>query len=113
MQLMLDISKVTFTVARGWMPKLDQNGAQRHNRDNVPLFVADLMARDQSGGVELVKVTVAGVQPEITLDARVVPVELEAIPWATNGKNGVAFRATTINAVTSVTTSSSKSAAAA
>jgi hypothetical protein len=99
MELMLDTSRLTFTVARGWMPKLDQNGVARHNRDNVPLFVADLMARDQSGGVELVRVTVAGVQPEITLDARVVPVDLEAIPWSTNGKHGVAFRASAVTPV--------------
>jgi hypothetical protein len=46
---------------------------------------------------------------EITLDARVHPVDLEAIPWSTNGKNGVAFRA---SAVTPVTGSSKTSAAA-
>jgi hypothetical protein len=67
------------------------------------------MALDEKGG-EIITVTVAGVQPELTVGARVVPVELEAIPWATGGRNGVAFRATAIRPVTPAG-SASKSAA--
>jgi hypothetical protein len=35
--------------------------------------------------------------PKVNVGAVVVPVELEAMPWATNGRNGVAYRAKTLN----------------
>jgi hypothetical protein len=37
--------------------------------------------------------------PKVNVGAVVVPVELEAMPWATNGRNGVAYRAKTLNAL--------------
>jgi hypothetical protein len=109
MNLLLDISQTEFTVARGWEPKVDQNGAQRLNRDNVPLFVADLMARSRrDGAVEIVKVTAAGLQPELTINATVIPVDLEAIPWSQNNRSGIAYR---VSAVKPTVSAASKSAA--
>jgi hypothetical protein len=43
-------------------------------------------------------VTLAGnAMPKVNVGSVVVPVELEAMPWATNGRNGVAYRAKTLN----------------
>ncbi|GAA1164793.1 hypothetical protein GCM10009630_73230 [Kribbella jejuensis] len=43
--------------------------------------------------------TLAGnAMPKVNVGSVVVPVELEAMPWATNGRNGVAYKAKTLNA---------------
>ncbi|MEU0468922.1 hypothetical protein ABZ215_33375 [Amycolatopsis sp. NPDC006131] len=50
--------------------------------------------------------TVAAPQaPKVTTGTVVTPVELQAIPWAQNGRNGVAFRAVDIKAVSGSKTS--------
>jgi hypothetical protein len=55
------------------------------------------MALDETGG-EVINVTLAGnAMPKVNVGAVVAPVELEAMPWATNGRNGVAYRAKTLN----------------
>ena len=106
MNLIVDTSRVEFTVTRGWTEKLDQNGRQKTDRvSGQGLYSAQVMALDEKGG-EIITVTVAGVQPELTVGARVVPVELEAIPWATGGRNGVAFRAAAIRPVSAGSVSS-------
>jgi hypothetical protein len=51
--------------------------------------------RDERGG-EILNVTVAGQPPKVTIGQAVSLSELEAIPWATNGRSGVAFRAKSI-----------------
>jgi hypothetical protein len=97
MRLLVDTSKTSFTVTRGATEKNDQNGVQKLDRmTKQPLWVIQVMALDETGG-EMLTVTVAGVPPKLTVGQQVVPVELEAIPWATNGKNGTAFRALTLN----------------
>jgi hypothetical protein len=45
----------------------------------------------------------------VNVGQTVHPVELEAIPWATNGRNGVAYRASSLTATAG--TSSAKTAA--
>ena len=96
MRLRLDISKTSFTVTRTAVEKTDQNGVQKIDRmTKQPLWVVQLMALDETGG-EMLTVTVAGIPPKLTVGQQVNPVELEAIPWATNGKNGTAFRASSI-----------------
>ncbi len=96
MRLRLDISKTSFTVTRTAVEKTDQNGVQKIDRTTKqPLWVVQLMALDETGG-EMLTVTVAGIPPKLTVGQQVNPVELEAIPWATNGKNGTAFRASSI-----------------
>jgi hypothetical protein len=93
MKLMLDISRTTFTVTRGVEEKTDQDGRQKRDRKTQePLWIVQVMALDESGG-EMLNVTVAGVPPKVSVGQAVVPVELEAIPWAQSGRNGVAFRA--------------------
>lgn|SRR5690606_9556832 len=93
MRLFVDTSKVTFTVTRNPEPKNDQNGQQRHRKDDgAPMWATQVMALDETGG-EVISITVAGVKPEATVGQMVVPVGLEAIPWSTNGRSGIAYRA--------------------
>jgi hypothetical protein len=47
---------------------------------------------DETGG-EVITITTAGEKPDVTVGQLIVVEQLEAIPWATNGRNGVAFRA--------------------
>lgn len=94
MRLYVDISKVTFTVTKNPEPKNDQNGQQKHRRDDgAPMWVTQVMALDEETGGEMLSVTVAGQMPNVSVGQMVSPVELEAIPWATNGRHGVAYRA--------------------
>ncbi|RCW44680.1 hypothetical protein DFQ14_104270 [Halopolyspora algeriensis] len=97
MRLIIDTSQVSFTVGREATPKTDQNGIQRTDRNTKePLFAVQLVAVDD-GGAEVINVTVAGANPpQVTKGQPVTPTELQAIPWAQNGRNGVAFRATAI-----------------
>ena len=96
MRLRMDTSQTSFTVTRTAVEKTDQNGVQKIDRmTKQPLWVVQLMALDETGG-EMLTVTVAGIPPKLTVGQQVNPVELEAIPWATNGKNGTAFRASSI-----------------
>lgn len=93
MRLYVDTQKVTFTVTRNPEPKNDQNGQQRHRKDDgAPMWTTQVMALDESGG-EVINITVAGQQPGVTVGQMVIPVNLEAIPWAANGRSGVAYRA--------------------
>ncbi len=101
MRLILDTSQVKFMVSKNPEPKLDnQTGAQKHDRQtNAPLFVVELVAKESGNGAEVIKVTVAGAPPTVTEDQQVAPVGLQALPWAQNGRNGVAFRAESIEPV--------------
>jgi hypothetical protein len=98
MRLLVETARTTFTVTKDVEEKQDQNGRQKVDRvTQEPLWVVQVMALDETGG-EMLKVTLAGQQaPKVTVGAQVNLVELEAIPWATNGKNGVAYRAKAIN----------------
>lgn len=96
MRLLIDTSKVTFTVSREAQAKMEQgnNPAQRRDRNTgFPLWTVQLVAME-ADGAEVINVTVAGQEPpKVTAGQLVTPVELQAIPWAQNGKNGTAFRA--------------------
>jgi hypothetical protein len=93
MKLLIDTSRVQFTVTRAVGPKTDMEGKQRRERGtDALLWVVQVMALDENGG-EMLMVTVAGEEPKLTVGQVVRPVELEAIPWNQNGRNGVAFRA--------------------
>jgi hypothetical protein len=96
MRLFVDTSKVTFTVTKNPEPKNDQNGQQRHRKDDgAPMWATQVMALDETGG-EVISITVAGAKPSATVGQMVTPVELEAIPWSTNGRSGVAYRAVSL-----------------
>jgi hypothetical protein len=108
MRLVIDTSRVTFTASREVQPKNDQNGVQRTERDSrIPMWTVQLVAVDE-GGAEVINVTVTAVQPPtVTVGQPVNPVNLQAIPWAQNGKNGVAFRASEIRPVSASKASAS------
>ena len=109
MKLVVDTAGKTFTVTKGAVEKLDQNGRQKMDRITAePLWVVQVMALDETGG-EMLNVTVAGQPPKVAVGAQVALAELEAIPWATNGRNGVAYRASSLTPAAG--TSTAKSAA--
>ena len=100
MRLLIDTSKVTFTVTRGFAPKVDQTtGRQKTDRTTgQELYTIQLMALDENGA-EVILVTVAGAVREIGQGTPVAVVELEAIPWNTANRSGVAYRATSVTPV--------------
>lgn len=104
MQLMIDTSRVAFTVGREFQARTDQNGAARTTKlpdgTVVPTWSVQLVALD-AGGADVINVTYAGHNPpKLTVGQPVTPVDLQAIPWAQNGKNGTAFRATEFKSAT-------------
>ena len=102
MRLLIDTSKVTFTVTRGIAPKVDQTtGRQKTDRNTgQELDTIQLMALDENGA-EVILVTVAGSSSsrEISQGTPVAVVELEAIPWNTANRSGVAYRAASVTPV--------------
>ena len=99
MRLVLDTSKVAFTVTRDAEPKTEFGGTQQKvdRQTKRPVWVVEVLALDSERG-EVIRVTVTGDQPKVNQGQPVVFSELEAIPWANNGRNGVAYRAVSIQA---------------
>ena len=97
MRLVLDTSKVAFTVTKAAEPKTEfGSGQQKMNRQsNLPEWVVEVLAQDSERG-EVIRVTVTGDQPKVNQGNPVRLVDLEALPWANNGRNGVAYRAASI-----------------
>jgi hypothetical protein len=98
MKLDINTTGKTFTVTQGVEEKKDQNGRQKADRNtNELLWTVQVMALDETGG-EVINVTLAGnAMPKVAVGSVVVPVELEAMPWATNGRNGVAYKAKSLS----------------
>jgi len=98
MRLVLDTSKVTFTVTKAAEPKTEfGSGQQKMNRaSKLPEWQVEVLAMDSERG-EVIRVTVAGDQPKVNQGQTVRFEELEAIPWANNGRDGVAYRAASIH----------------
>jgi hypothetical protein len=81
------------TVSRDPEPKNDQNGNQRSEKGTGRLmWSTQVFVLDETGG-EVITITTAGEKPGVKVGQLVMVEQLEAIPWATNGRNGVAFRA--------------------
>ena len=98
MRLVLKDTYWTFTVTRPAEPKTEfGSGQQKMNRaSNLPEWVVEVLAMDPERG-EVIRVTVTGDQPKVSQGHVVTFSELEAIPWANNGRNGVAYRAAAIH----------------
>ncbi len=98
MRLVLDTSKVAFTVTKDAEPKTEfGSGQQKMNRaSKLPEWVVEILAMDSERG-EVIRVTVAGDQPKVSQGQPVRFEELEAIPWSNNGRDGVAYRAAAIH----------------
>jgi hypothetical protein len=97
-RLLLDTSRVSYEVSVNPVPKLDQSGQQKFDRETKsPMWTVHLYALSE-GAAEVLNVTVVSpVQPAVTVRQPVMPVDLEALPWVNDrdGKvrSGVAFRA--------------------
>lgn len=97
-RLLLDTSRVSYEVSVNPVPKLDQNGQQKFDRETKnPMWTVHLYALSE-GAAEVINVTVVNpVMPPVTVRQPVQPVDLEALPWVNDrdGKvrSGVAFRA--------------------
>ena len=94
MKLYVDTTGKQVQVSRDTEPKTDQNGNQRSDRGTGRLmWSTQVFVLDETGG-EVIAITTAGEKPNVKVGQLVAVSGLEAIPWATNGRNGVAFRAT-------------------
>ena len=108
MKLIVDTGSKHVMVSREPVEKTEQNGRQKTERGTGrPMWSTQVFVQDPDGG-EVLNVTTAGEKPDVTVGQIVSLVNLEALPWATNGRNGVAFRAESIRSAPSV--SSVKSA---
>jgi hypothetical protein len=98
MKLYVDTSAKQVTVSRDPMEKTEQNGRQRTERGTGrPMWSTQVFVLDDDGG-EVITVTTAGEKPNVKVGQLVSLSKLEALPWATNGRNGVAFRAEELKA---------------
>ena len=98
MRLVLKDEKYSFTVTKAAEPKTEFGSErQKMNRaSQLPEWTVEVLAMDSERG-EVIRVTVTGDQPKVSQGHPVQFSELEAIPWANNGRNGVAYRAAAIH----------------
>ena len=61
------------------------------------MWSTQVFVLDDDGG-EVITVTTAGERPNVKVGQSVAVSKLEALPWSTNGRSGVAFRAEEIKA---------------
>jgi hypothetical protein len=99
MKLCVDTSTKQVTVSRETVEKTDgQSGRQKTERGTGrPMWSTQVFVLDDDGG-EVIAITTAGERPNVKVGQLVTVSKLEALPWATNGRNGVAFRAEEIKA---------------
>ena len=96
MKLYVDTTGKQVTVSKKSEPKNDQSGNQRSEKNTGrPMWSTQVIVLDETGG-EVISVTTAGEKPNVDVGQLVTIEQLEAIPWATNGRNGVAFRAVSL-----------------
>jgi hypothetical protein len=99
MKLLVDTMTKQVTVSRDPEPKNDQNGTQKSEKGTGRLmWSTQVFVLDENGG-EVITITTAGEKPNVKVGQPVTVSQLEAIPWATNGRNGVAFRAVELRGV--------------
>ena len=98
-KLYVDTSRKQVTVSKEPVEKTDgQSGRQKQERGTGRLmWSTQVFVLDDDGG-EVIAITTAGEKPDVKVNQPVAVTNLEALPWATNGRNGVAFRAADIKA---------------
>jgi hypothetical protein len=115
MDLMIDTSGVEFQVSKPFEPRFDKDGNLRRDKQggtNLPLHAAQLVAWTQAGS-ETLLVTVATDAPPELMQKQSVRIEgLQAMPWVSDGKPRVAFRARAVVPVPAGNSSRSVSAKA-
>jgi hypothetical protein len=96
--LPIDTTAITFLASAPPAPVLDfQTKQPKADSNGEPLYAVQLVAM-QPAGADVITVKVPG-QPTIAVGAPVRVVGLIGLPWENNGRSGVAFRATRIEAV--------------
>jgi hypothetical protein len=99
-KLYINTTGVQFTVSKDPAEKVDQAGKQKSERGTGrPMWATQVFALDSEGG-EVINVTTAGEKPKVTVGQLITFQQLEAIPWATNGRNGTAYRASDMSPAT-------------
>ena len=108
MKLLLDTRGVTFTCTRAPMQRLAfETGQPKIDKSTgLQLWLVQVMALDQSGG-DIISVAVPG-EPKVSLGYGVVITGLVAVPWAQDGRSGVAYRADAIEQTTTVDMTAAK-----
>jgi len=98
MKLYVDTSTKQVQVSKDPVEKTEQNGRQKTERGTGrPMWSTQVFVLDDDGG-EVIAITTAGEKPDVKVGQLVSVSKLEALPWATNGRNGVAFRAQELKA---------------
>ena len=98
MKLYVDTSIKQVQVSKDPVEKTEQNGRQKTERGTGrPMWSTQVFVLDDDGG-EVIAITTAGEKPDVKVGQLVSVSKLEALSWATNGRNGVAFRALEIKA---------------
>src|SRR5579859_1015342 len=99
MKLYVDTTGKHVSVSREAVEKTDgMGGRQKQERGTGRLmWSTQVFVLDDDGG-EVITITTAGERPNVKVGQPVLLSRLEALPWATNGRNGVAFRAEAITA---------------
>lgn len=99
MILNIDVAEKDFTVTRAPSPKVDAQGVQRAEKGSgLPMWSTELVVTDESGG-EIIKVSTHGKAPDVEVGDVVEVIDLVAIPWHTNGRSGIAYKATAVQPV--------------
>ncbi|WP_328466748.1 hypothetical protein OHA21_47110 [Actinoplanes sp. NBC_00393] len=112
-RLMLDTSSVIFEMADDIVPKLDGDGVQKRDtrETGLPMWTAPVFGRGRALGrkwaAQLNITIVSAEKPDVQDGDRVVPLDLEALPWVSeqNGKtrSGTAYKASGLEVVSSPT----------
>jgi hypothetical protein len=107
MKLYVDTNGKKVTVTKDPIAKNDgQSDRQKTERGTGRLmWSTQVFVLDDDGG-EVITITTAGEKPNVRVGQELAVSKLEALPWATNGRSGVAFRAEEVKAagLTSVKT---------
>jgi hypothetical protein len=92
-KLNLDLSGVTFLAGSAPEPVRDfETGRPKADPDGQPLYQMQLVVL-QDGRTSVITAKATGTPPSVAQGAPVRVAGLVAIPWATDGRNGVAYRA--------------------
>ena len=99
MKLYVDTNGKQVTVTKDPIEKTEGRTTVRRPSANTgrPMWSTQVFVLDDDGG-EVITVTTAGEKPNVKVGQAVAVSKLEALPWATNGRSGVAFRAEEIKA---------------
>ncbi|GLZ00589.1 hypothetical protein [Actinoplanes sp. NBRC 103695] len=112
-RLMLDTTSVIFEMADEIMPKIDEKtNTQKLDRETgLPMWTAPMFGRGRAAGKKWsgqLNVTIVSAEKPAAEDGdRVVPLDLEALPWVSqqngNTRHGVAFKAMGLEVVSTAT----------